>query len=259
MQVGIKITWNHQVRLLLLYHMVGSGGARNGQVQAKAAEKVPVQANPAERGSLEYDIDYEEDMIEDSDDDIYSDACQNGPGAIDWYKGLQPLMAHAKTKGSKRVKLHREFAELLDEELSRKGTSIVPVSEIYGKWHGLHQSVFDKEIVWPPMQVMNTQLDQDENEKWLGMGNQELLDYFSAYNAVKARHSYGPKGHWGTSFLVFEALHKLFTCMGNIKFTCKIVTFLTEIMSFLSRRMLRGIPTTTVGINYTVNAHLCLL
>ncbi|KAH7842443.1 hypothetical protein Vadar_005357 [Vaccinium darrowii] len=25
-----------------------------------------------------------------------------GPGAIDWYRGLQPLMTHAKTKGSKR-------------------------------------------------------------------------------------------------------------------------------------------------------------
>ncbi|RZC49838.1 hypothetical protein C5167_018262 [Papaver somniferum] len=227
-------------------------GARNGQVQAKAAENVPVQANPAERESLEYDVDYEEDMIEDSDDDIYSDgfdsddsvkshetrkqnkwfkkffdildkltleetnssirqwhcpACQNGPGAIDWYKGLQPLMAHAKTKGSKRVKLHREFAELLDEELSRKGTSVVPVGEVYGKWHGLHRSVPDKQIVWPPMVVvMNTQLDQDENEKWIGMGNQELLDYFSAYNAVKARHSYGPKGHRGMSLLVFEGL-----------------------------------------------------
>ncbi|KAI3979491.1 hypothetical protein MKX01_001683 [Papaver californicum] len=134
-------------------------------------------------------------------------ACQNDPGAIDWYKGLQPLMAHAKTKGSKRVKLHREFAELLDEELSRKGTSVIPVGEIYCKWHGLHQSVPDKEIVWPPMVVvMNTQLDQDENEKWTGMGNQELLDYFSAYNAVKARHSYGPKGHRGMSLLIFEGL-----------------------------------------------------
>ncbi|MCL7050642.1 hypothetical protein MKW94_025310 [Papaver nudicaule] len=133
--------------------------------------------------------------------------CQNGPGEIDWYTGLQPLLAHAKTKGSRRVKLHREFAELLGEELHRKGTSVVPVGEVYGKWHGLHQPVPDKEIVWPPMVVvMNTQLDQDDNEKWLGMGNQELLDYFSAYNAVKARHSYGPKGHRGMSLLIFEGI-----------------------------------------------------
>lgn len=26
-------------------------------------------------------------------------ACQGGPGAIDWYRGLQPLLTHAKTKG----------------------------------------------------------------------------------------------------------------------------------------------------------------
>lgn len=37
------------------------------------------------------------------------------------------------------------------------------------------------------------------------MGNQELLDYFNAYSAVKARHSYGPQGHRGMSVLIFEA------------------------------------------------------
>ncbi|RZC76732.1 hypothetical protein C5167_000881, partial [Papaver somniferum] len=131
-------------------------------------------------------------------------ACQNGPGEIDWFYGLQPLMAHAKTKVSKRAKLHRQFAELLDEELSRKGTSVVPVGEVYGKWHGLRQSVPDKEIVWPPMVVvMNTFLDK-EDEKWTGMGNQELLALFSAYNAVKAQQSYGPKGHRGMGLLIFE-------------------------------------------------------
>ncbi|KAI3984639.1 hypothetical protein MKX01_004002, partial [Papaver californicum] len=139
-------------------------------------------------------------------------ACQKGPGEIDWYNGLQPLMAHAKTKGSRRVKLHREFAEFLDEELRQKGTSVVPVGEVHGKWHGLRQSVPDKEIVWPAMVVvMNTPLDQDENEKRLatklrriGMGNPVLLGLFSGYNALKARHSYGPNGHRGMSLLIFE-------------------------------------------------------
>ncbi|KAJ0089593.1 hypothetical protein Patl1_14919 [Pistacia atlantica] len=46
--------------------------------------------------------------------------CQRGPGAIDWYHSLQPLMTHAKTKGSRRVKLPRELAELLEEELHRR-------------------------------------------------------------------------------------------------------------------------------------------
>ncbi|CAJ1937667.1 unnamed protein product [Sphenostylis stenocarpa] len=60
---------------------------------------------------------------------------------------------------------------------------------------------------------------------WLGMGNQELLNYFSTYNAVKARHSYGPQGHRGLSVLIFEAsaigylgaerLHKHFAAQGT--------------------------------------------
>lgn len=37
------------------------------------------------------------------------------------------------------------------------------------------------------------------------MGNQELLDYFKGYAAVKAKHSYGPKGHRGFSVLIFES------------------------------------------------------
>ncbi|XP_058210087.1 protein SUPPRESSOR OF GENE SILENCING 3-like [Rhododendron vialii] len=132
-------------------------------------------------------------------------ACKGGPGEIDWYRGLQPLMTHAKTKGSKRVKLHRGFAELLDEELRRRGTSVIPAGETFGKWKGLDEMVKDRSIVWPPMVViMNTRLEQDENDKWLGMGNQELLDSFSSYSAVKARHAYGPQGHRGMSVLIFE-------------------------------------------------------
>ena len=41
--------------------------------------------------------------------------------------------------------------------------------------------------------------------QWIGLGNQELLDYFSTYDAVRARHSYGPQGHRGMSVLIFEA------------------------------------------------------
>ncbi|ESW09828.1 hypothetical protein PHAVU_009G159600 [Phaseolus vulgaris] len=133
-------------------------------------------------------------------------ACQGGPGAIDWYRGLQPLVTHAKTKGSKRVKIHRELATLLDEELRRRGTSVIPAGESFGKWKGLKEEEKDHEIVWPPMVIIqNTKLELDENDKWIGMGNQELLDYFSTYAAVKARHSYGPQGHRGMSVLIFEA------------------------------------------------------
>lgn len=133
-------------------------------------------------------------------------ACKGGPGEIDWYTGLQPLMTHAKTKGSKRRRLHREFADLLEEEIRKKGTSVVPPGEVFGKWKGLRDEVPDREIVWPPMVViMNTQLDKDDNDKWIGMGNQELIEYFNGYAAVKARHSYGPRGHRGMSVLIFEA------------------------------------------------------
>ncbi|KAF8405645.1 hypothetical protein HHK36_007721 [Tetracentron sinense] len=143
--------------------------------------------------------------INESERQWHCPACKGGPGGIDWYRGLQPLMTHAKTKGAKRVKLHRDFAELLDEELHRRGTSVVPAGEAFGKWEGLRETVKDHDIIWPPMVViMNTKLEQDENYKWIGMGNQELLEYFSSYHAVKARHSYGPQGHRGISVLIFE-------------------------------------------------------
>lgn len=63
--------------------------------------------------------------------------------------------------------------------------------------------------------------------QWTGMGNQELLDCFSDYAALKARHSYGPHGHRGMSVLIFEAstagylesvrLHKHFREQGRDK------------------------------------------
>ncbi|KAK1628362.1 hypothetical protein QYE76_002677 [Lolium multiflorum] len=132
-------------------------------------------------------------------------ACKNGPGAIDWFKGLPSLVTHARTKGSKRVKLHRELAALLEEDMLRRGSSVVPSGEQFGKWKGLREST-DREIVWPPMViVMNTLLEKDDDDKWLGMGNQELLEYFSDYAANKARHAYGPGGHRGMSVLIFES------------------------------------------------------
>ncbi|KAI7749376.1 hypothetical protein M8C21_000726 [Ambrosia artemisiifolia] len=133
-------------------------------------------------------------------------ACQDGPGAIDWYCSILALVAHAKTKGSKRVKIHRDLAEILEEDLRRKGATVNQAGKSYGQWKGLNEVVKDKQIVWPPMVIiMNTRLGQDENEKWVGMGNPELLDYFGSYEAVKARHSYGPKGHMGMSVLIFES------------------------------------------------------
>jgi hypothetical protein len=105
------------------------------------------------------------EQINELDRQWHCPACQGGPGAIDWYKGLQPLMNHAKTKGSKRVKVHRELAVLLDEELRRRGTTVVAVGEAFGIWTGLKEEEKDYEIVWPPMVIIqNTKLEQDEND-----------------------------------------------------------------------------------------------
>ncbi|TYH85706.1 hypothetical protein ES332_D02G287200v1 [Gossypium tomentosum] len=153
-------------------------------------------------------------------------ACQGGPGAIDWYRGVQPLMTHSMTKMTRRAKMHRVFAELLVEEMRRRGTFIKPANDAVGKWEGLNVRVADHEIVWPPMVIiMNTKYEQDETGKWSGMGNQELLNYFSSYAAIKARHSYGPQGHRGMSVLIFESsaagyleavrLHKQFKEQGR--------------------------------------------
>lgn len=132
-------------------------------------------------------------------------ACQGGPGAINWYRALQPLIAHAQTKKKRRALLHREFAKLLNEETCRRGISGFPVGEVFDRWEGLSETVKDHEIVWPPMViVMNTRNEQHENGKWSGMGNQDLLDCFCNYAASKARHSYGPQGHRGMSVLIFE-------------------------------------------------------
>ncbi|XP_068652306.1 protein SUPPRESSOR OF GENE SILENCING 3 homolog [Aristolochia californica] len=164
--------------------------------------------------------------LSDSQRQWHCPACHDGPGAIDGYKGLQPLMTHAKTKGSQRVRLHRELAELLEQELRLRVTSVVPPNEAFGKWRGLRSSSTDQEIVWPPMVIIrNTLLEKDENEKWIGMGNSELLDYFGLHQAVRARHSYGPQGHRGITVLLFEAsavgyheaehLHKQFQEQGT--------------------------------------------
>ncbi|KAL2342168.1 hypothetical protein Fmac_010108 [Flemingia macrophylla] len=153
-------------------------------------------------------------------------ACQGGPGAIDWYKGLQPLLDHSRTIQTRRVRLHRMFAKTLEEECLRRGSPLTAVCEVHDRWEGLDDKVEDHEIVWPPMVIItNTRYEQDENNTWNGMGNQELLDCFSTYAALKARHSYGPQGHRGISVLIFDAttagyleavrLHKHFKEQGR--------------------------------------------
>eukprot|EP00250_Pteridium_aquilinum_P012947 c21042_g1_i1 orf=319-2721(-) len=151
--------------------------------------------------------DFTNEQIVEHDRQWHCPACYGGVGAIDWYRGLQPLISHAKTHRTKRIGLHREFAKVLEEDLERRRAGTGSLAETkFGKWKGLRndEATRDLMIVWPPMVVIqNTQLELDEQEKWIGMGNKELLDMFSDYSALKARHAYGPQGHRGMSLVIF--------------------------------------------------------
>ncbi|KAI5055154.1 hypothetical protein GOP47_0030299 [Adiantum capillus-veneris] len=151
--------------------------------------------------------DLSNEQIMEHDRQWHCPACYGGVGAIEWYRGLQPLLAHAKTHRTKRIGLHREFANVLEDDLEvrRAGTGSLAETK-FGKWKGLRNidATKDVMIVWPPMVVIqNTQLDHDEQDKWIGMGNKELLDMFKEYSPSKARHSYGPQGHRGMSLVIF--------------------------------------------------------
>lgn len=94
--------------------------------------------------------------IEEVDETVWHcPACQGGPGAIKWYRSIQDLIGHAKKIGTRKVKLHRELAELLEVELN-KGTSInaPAAAQTLGYWKGLKEDARDPEIVWPPMVVI---------------------------------------------------------------------------------------------------------
>uniref|UniRef100_M1D8T7 Protein SUPPRESSOR OF GENE SILENCING 3 n=1 Tax=Solanum tuberosum TaxID=4113 RepID=M1D8T7_SOLTU len=60
-------------------------------------------------------------MIIDPKRQWHCPACKGGPGAIRWFTGLHSLMSHTKTKCGFKFKLHRELAQLLEEELHLRG------------------------------------------------------------------------------------------------------------------------------------------
>lgn len=94
-------------------------------------------------------------------------ACQGAAGAIKRYLSLKTLVKHAKTKGSRRVRLHRELAQLLEEKLlGSQASSAALGGEACGNWKGLKEEKKYQEIVWSPMVVItNTIHKKDENNK----------------------------------------------------------------------------------------------
>ncbi|GKU92735.1 hypothetical protein SLEP1_g6424 [Rubroshorea leprosula] len=149
--------------------------------------------------------------------------CPDGTGAVKRFQGLEDLITHAKTEVA-RVKLHREFAELLEVEVLQKRMVATPEATVnlVGKWNGLNGEE-DHQIVWPPMVIIKNTSICIAN-KWIGMGSQELLELFSSYAAIQAHHFYGPLGHRGVSILIFESsaegyleaefLHRSFSKQG---------------------------------------------
>ncbi|KAI3711850.1 hypothetical protein L1987_70399 [Smallanthus sonchifolius] len=153
--------------------------------------------NPQPFGVEEHvEDDNENEEIDESDDELLSD---------EYDSDEIPKSHEERKKNPCGIALLVRMVLVLLTGIAYKGATVNPAGESYGQWMGLNEVVKDKEIVWPPMVViMNTQLEQDESDKWVGMGNQELLDYFGSYEAVRARHSYGPRGHKGKSKLKFE-------------------------------------------------------
>lgn len=132
-------------------------------------------------------------------------ACRGGVGAANNYKGLKPLIDHAKNVKQWNVRLHRKFMKVLEEESKRRSAAGFVVQEVYGKWLSLQEQHIDSQVVWPPMVIVeNTSFKSQESPQSAGMGSKELLAHFKGYKPIKARQAYGPKGHRGISLLVFE-------------------------------------------------------
>lgn len=99
-------------------------------------------------------------------------ACKGGPGGSQRYRGFHALLDHARRVMAKRVRLHRRFAEILEEELrtrrpGRQGDGSEQTTATDEKCEGLGGGAEgvagDRRVPWPPMVVvLNTRLGKQE-------------------------------------------------------------------------------------------------
>ena len=119
------------------------------------------------RGFFQTLDEFSNEQILEHEREWHCPACQCGVGAIQFYRGLQPLIDHAKTRQT-RASLHRKFAEVLEEELEVRRLGTRGSGTVFGKWRGLQHddASQDQNVVWPPIVVIqNTQLHKDDQEK----------------------------------------------------------------------------------------------
>lgn len=127
---------------------------------------------------------------------FYCPACRgSGLGEVSVYKGFKPLIAHAKQYKQRRVKLHRDFAAILEEDLKRSGIYKAEPGQIYPVCKQISLSEDEKFtnllIVWPPTVVVHTMgIEVEGHPKRVGMKNREILDILKGYHPRKVIRAY---------------------------------------------------------------------
>ncbi|KAI5064888.1 hypothetical protein GOP47_0019583 [Adiantum capillus-veneris] len=139
---------------------------------------------------------------------FYCPACRgSGLGETDLYKGLKPLIAHAKNYTKRRVKLHKQFAVIL-EDLTNYDKTMGAYSgkPIYRQRHSIgDQKLIDPLIVWPPMVLIRAAgVKLEMHQKRVRLETKHFLEVFKDFSPKRVRHAYDGEDNLGLiSLLVF--------------------------------------------------------